>query len=730
MEKKIGLIFLILIFIGNISFPQGIITGKITGAKSDLLANVSVRLLNTNQGSVSDARGVFRISNVSLGNYIIQFSSVGYVSKNQEIIIGKNEMNINVRLEESGNRLNEVVVTAQKKEELLQQLPISITALSAREVKDFRLWNSKDITAIIPNLYAADPGDKRNITAIRGITSTSYDPAVATYIDGVNQFSLDTYIGPLFDVERIEVLRGPQGTLYGRNAMGGVINIITKQPENTLDVFAEISIGSYAIQRFSAGIKAPLIKDKLFFGVAGLYDGFKGFYNNEFNNTRYDKQHSVIGNYYLKYIPNEKWTLSLNAKHNNNRNNGPFPLVFGVDEAFDHPYKLNQNALTKIIDNIFNTSLSINYSGSNFNLQSQTSYQSNYRYYTKPIDADFSPIDGITLINNYGKNWNNVKVITQEFKINSPAGSASALNWTAGTYFFYQHNPTKITTHFGQDGTSAGAPDNNFSLINTTKAKSYGIAFYGQATYSINKRLHFTGGIRYDYEYKKQNVLGEYQKDPDPAFPFRTDTSAKANFRAITPKFGFDYSIDASHFLFASFSRGYRAGGLTPLSSDPSQPALFPFKPEYSSNVEAGIKNTFSNRLLINISAFYTTVTNAQVPTLVLPDAVTITKNTGKLSSKGGEAEVIAAPAKGLEINCNAGYTHALYKSLKLSQNGNEINLKGKRPVFTPGFTSLLAIQYSYSFIKKSDIKIVLRGECKSYGAQYFDLANTLKQKP
>ncbi len=91
---------------------------------------------------------------------------------------------------------------------------------------------------------------------------------------------------------------------------------------------------------------------------------------------------------------------------------------------------------------------------------------------------------------------------------------------------------------------------------------------------------------------------------------------------------------------------------------------------------------------------------------------------------------VIAAPAKGLEINYNAGYTHALYKSLKLSQNGNEINLKGKRPVFTPGFTSLLAIQYSYSFIKKSDIKIVLRGECKSYGAQYFDLANTLKQKP
>ncbi|MEP6583885.1 MAG: TonB-dependent receptor [Ginsengibacter sp.] len=729
MKKLTFLFALALIFTTSKTLSQARITGKITDSKSQLLTGISIHVLNTNLGAVS-IKGNYVLPKVAPGRYVILFSSVGYVNKSEEIKVEKDDLNINAVLEESGRRLNEVLVTAQKKEDLLQQLPLSVTAISAKRVAESRIWDSKDITAVVPNLYSADPGDKRNVTSIRGITSSSYDPAVATYIDGVNQFSLDTYISPLFDVERIEVLRGPQGTLYGRNAMGGVINIITRQPTNKTDVFAEASLGNHGIQRYSAGIKAPIIKDKLFFGAAGLYDALDGFYTNEYNNSKYDKQHSIVGNYYLKYLPNEKLSVTLNAKHNNNRNNGPFPLVFGVDEAFANPYKLNQNALTKIIDNTFNTSLSINYTGRSFNLQSQTSYQSNYRYYNKPIDADFSPIDGVTLINNYGKSWNNVKVVTQEFKLNSGTGSSSPFKWATGVYLFYQKSPTKANTHFGEEGTSAGAPDNNFSLINTSKSEGYGIAVYGQASYMVAKKLNITGGLRYDNEYKKLSVLGEYQKDPDPAFAIRPDTSAHANFNAVTPKIEMDYSFNSNHLLFVSYSRGFRAGGLTPLSSDPSQAALFPFKPEYSNNAEAGIKNSFfSSKLFFNVSLFYTTVTNAQVPTLILPEAITVTKNTGVLHSKGIEGELTASPIKGLEINYDAGYTSARYKNLKISQNGNEVDLKEKHPLFTPDYTSLLAIQYRYSLEDKSRLAFMFRAELKSVGMQYFDLANTLEQK-
>lgn len=629
--------------------------------------------------------------------------------------------------------LDVIVVTAQKKEEKLQKIPVSVSAITSKQVLDYRLWNTREITAVVPNLYSADPGDNRNVTSIRGITTTSYDPAVATYIDGVNQFGLDTYISQLSDIERIEVLRGPQGTLYGRNAMGGVINIITKQPGNHLNAFAEANIGNYGQQRYAAGIRAPLVKNKLYLGVSGVYDGRDGFYTNLYNNKDFDRQHNLSGNYYLKYIINPRWAVTFNLKHLANRNNGTFPLVNGVEEALAHPFELNQNAVTEMVDNTFNTSLSINHTGHAFNFSSQTAWQSNHRYYKDPIDGDFSPIDGVTIINNYGSDWNKVKVFTQEFKFTSPAASTSPFKWTAGTYLFVLDNPVKQTTHFGEDAELVGSPDKNYSLINTSKGKGFGLAFYGEAGYAINKQWEVIAGIRYDYEHKKQQVLGEYQPDgsPDPIFDFQPDTSTKANFNAFSPKLGLLYHAAANNDLYVTYSRGYRAGGLTQLAADPSTPPLYAYKPEYSNNIELGSKNTFfNNRVRVNVALFYATITDAQVPTLILPDAITITKNAGKLDSKGAEIELAALPIRGLEINYQAGFTDAEYKTLKVPQNGGEVDLSGKKQLFTPDMTSMLALQYQFSLFRKPLVQLVARGEWQYIGEQYFDLANNIRQSP
>ena len=141
------------------------------------------------------------------------------------------------------------------------------------------------------------------------------------------------------------------------------------------------------------------------------------------------------------------------------------------------------------------------------------------------------------------------------------------------------------------------------------------------------------------------------------------------------------------------------------------------------------MKNTLlKNILTINIAAFYTTVVNAQVPTLVLPAAVVITKNTGKLTSKGIEAEVAARPADGLELNYSFGYNDAKYTTLKLAQNGAEVNLEGKRQLFTPDITSMLAVQYGYGIGRSRITRLVVRGEWRYLGSQYFDLSNTIKQ--
>ncbi|RXJ49570.1 TonB-dependent receptor [Gelidibacter gilvus] len=705
---------------------------KVIDKDSIAIQGASLNILNSQYNGTTNKDGMVVFKNLLPGTYVLNISKSDYAEINTEITIKSEPQYLTIGMQLLYEQLGEVTVTAQKREEPVQQLPVSITALSTKQIENWRLWTINDLTAISPNLFAGDPGDKRSVTSIRGIVTTSYDPAVATYIDGVNQFGLDSYISQLYDVERIEILRGPQGTLYGRNAMGGVINIITKKPQNKTTVSALGSIGNYNSLRFSPGIKTALIKDKLYLGISGMFESTDGFYLNEFNDSHYDKQHSLSGNYYLKYLVSDKWNLTLNYKHVQNRNSGPFPLVTDAEEAIINPYILSQNAITKMFDNTKNASASLTYSGNNFNFNSQSAFQSNYRFYNDPIDADFSPLDIITIINDFGNKWNNGKVYTQEFKFSSAAKSNERFNWVAGVYFFHQDNPVKQATHFGEDAMLAGMSENNFSLISTSTSKTNGMAVYGQSTFRVASKLDIIAGLRYDYEHKKLNVYGEYQRDPDPVplFAFQSDTTATADFTALSPKLGIDYHITENNHAYVTYSQGFRAGGLTPLSSDPSQPPLYKFKPERSSSMEAGFKNSFfTKRMTLNLSLFLTSVNDVQVPTLILPEAVTITKNTGKLQSKGMEVEMTALVVSGLQVDYNFGYTHATFDAFKLSSDNTEINLAGNRQVFTPDITSMLAIQYNLKIGKGSN-NLFLRSEWRYLGNQYFDIENTIKQNP
>lgn len=730
MKKLYTLLFMLAIYGSAIAQNAYNLQGIVTNTKSEPVRGANVNILNTNYSAVTDRNGKFTITNLPKGNYILHISNLSYAAINRAVKVDGQSQELTIRLSESANQLDEVVVTAEKREEEVQKVPASITTFSAKQVQDYQLQNLKDISGIVPNLYSSNPGDNRNVTSIRGITTTSYDPAVATYIDGVNQFSLDTYLPQLFDVERIEVLRGPQGTLYGRNAMGGVINVITKQPANKPDGFAEIGFGNYGEEKFSLGLRTPLIKDKLYLGVAGQYAGFDGFYTNIFNITKFDKQHYFLGNYYLKFLASQKLSFTLNVKNYENRDNGPFTLAGSPGDALHMPFKVDQDATAKMIDNILNASLSVNYTGSGFNFTSSSSYQQNKRIYDKPLDGDFSPIDGVSIINNYGGAWNKVRVATQEFRFSSPAASASPIKWTAGAYGFYRYSPTKQGTYFGDDANLVGSPISDFTSINTNVERNYGFAAFGQLTYVINEQWDVTAGLRYDYEHKKEEVKGEFQPNGGSATVTQADTSSDANFKAFTPKINLDYHLTANNNFYATYSRGFRAGGISQLGSDPSQPPLYAYKPEYSDNYEIGSKNTFlDNRLRVNIAAFYTRVENAQVPTLILPDAITITQNAGKLSSKGVEAEIAATILKGFDIDYNFGYTHARYTDLNVASNGETLNLKGNHQVYTPDATSMLALQYTYDLGGAQHVKLIVRGESVYTGNQYFDLANQIEEK-
>ena len=627
-------------------------------------------------------------------------------------------------------QLEEFTVTAQKQEENLQEVPVSVSLITDKEARDSRLWQTRDLSGLFPNFYASHSGDGRNVMGIRGITTTSYDPAVAVYVDGVIQFGLDTYSNGLLDIERIEVLRGPQGTLYGRNAMGGVINIITKKPTNQTSGFLGVDVGNYGLSRYNLGFRTALVPNKLFFGISGLFEKHSGFFTNEYDGSDYDRRNTLLGNYYLRYLVDKNWSFTLNFKHSNARNHGAFPLAGSMEQAMEDPFRLNQNTLTEMVDNVSNASFSADYAGTGLNFTSQTSFQSNYRIYKDPIDGDFSPLDIVSIVNNYGKDWNKVNVWTQEFRLSSTKQEKIRFSWLVGLFGFVKEDPVRQGTYFGENGDMYGA-EKHTTLITTNRGKNNGYALFGQGTYQLSDKMDLTLGLRYDRESRELTGKSEMLMGGMDPFTIQEDTTGKADFSALSPKVILSHKLQGENLLFLSYSRGFRAGGISQVTSDPSQPALQEYNPEFSNNFELGIKNEYlDNRLRWNLSAYFTTVEDIQIPQLILPDAVVITTNEGKLRSMGLESELTALIGNNLTVTWNGGIADAEFTELMVAGEGDNDNHTGNKQLFSPDFTSSLMAQYNKPIGVSGKYELLARAEWLRFGTTYFDLQNTLKQDP
>ncbi len=738
--KSITLLFCIFSFCIE-SFSQSI-TGKITSKSGEGLRGTNIKILNSNLGTVSDTDGKYQFKKVPSGNLILEISAVGFSTKTQKFTTKSTEnQELNVTLSESNEQLEEVVVSAEKVEQNAQKLPLAISSISSKQVAEYRLWNIKDLTTIVPNMYTASAGDDKNFTSIRGIASASYDQPVATYVDGVNQFRLDAYVPQLIDIERIEVLRGPQGTLYGRNSMGGVINIITKQPTNKTSGFGEVNFGSFGTQRYSAGVRTPLIKDHLFVGASVIFDARDGFYTNIFDNSKFDVHSSFTGNYFLKYVASPKFSAVLNLKQYNRKNKGSFTLApYAVALVDSVKFKVNYNAVAQDNDNTLNGSAVLNYFGNKVNITSITAYQTNDRFYDGPIDADVQlpyksqslDVNAVEVKND--ANQNTVSFWTQEVRLNSSPNSESNLKWTLGGFYFTQNDPASQNLIIGKDGSKFGQPNNAKSLTNAL-ADNNGIAFFGQATYSFDSSIDLTLGLRYDSENQKLTVGSKFQQGTFTATT-RSDTTASTSFSAFSPKINLTYKVAENQVAYVSYSRGYRAGGFSQIGFDPSDAPLVAFAPEYSNNIEFGWKGIyFDNRLRANFAAFNIQVTDAQTPTLI-PELGfrTATRNAGNFSSTGFETEISATIAKGLQIDWNFGMTSTVFSKLVLPQTAFvagkqtkvEKDFTGNKQILTPSFTSMMSVQYSHSVTNA--IQFIARGEWRLLGKQYFDLANRYSQ--
>lgn len=698
------------------------IKGKIKASNGNPVEAATITILNTDKTTVSDNQGNFSFTNLTAGSYQLSFSAVGFAAQFKSAVVSVNEATeINITLIVQSKQLPEVVVTADKIETNLQKTPVAVTALNAKQLEEYRVWTISDLTALAPSTFIVEHGNSTgsNFLNIRGSMGFSNDQAVAVYVDGVYQF--DYFSAPLnfSSIERVEILRGPQGTLYGRNAFGGVLNVITKKPVNKTGGFAEIDLGNYGQQRFSVGFNTPIIKNKLFVN-AGLQSNSRGsVYSNPTLNTKdFDHHNAYSGSVNLKYLASDKWTIDWNTRYENDKDKGAYPWAATDSDARANPYTAFGNWDNTERRTNFNTSLAVKYFGKKFNFTSITALVDYHIWFPGRFDFDFSAYKLIS-----GNTWSRQNELTQEFRFSSPA-NARKWKWTAGTFLFGEKVKNGSTTYFDEDY-ALYDPNAPYASISNGKRKSYGVAFYGQATYSITSKVDITAGARYDVEHRELTQNAAFEKDGI-VTPLTADSTAKKTFNAFTPKVILSFRLTDNSLFYASYAKGFRVGGFN--FGNPTYPT---YKPEKSDNYEIGIKNNLlNNRLKINLTAFYFQQKDQQVSTS--RDGINYASlNVGDMNNYGLELEASALPAKNLQIDWTASTSHSEYKKLELfdaATNGVK-DYKGNKAINNPALQSMLAVQYGLPISKSSqNFKAFIRGEFRYIGEYQLDFVNAYHQ--
>lgn len=591
-------------FIPFIGWGQDVtVTGTVSD-NHDVLPGVNIIVKGTSNGTTTDFNGNYEI--VVASDAVLVFSYIGYQTK--EVEVGDNKT-INVTIEEDAQALETVVVKgfadvvgkARKRTESIQNIPESVTAFNSEGIENAGINNVTEFAKQVPNLkLSSTQAAGINFITVRGIPQIrNADAPVAFVIDGVTIPDPSLLNQELFDLALIEVVKGPQGALYGKNAIGGAINIYSKAPTNSTKNNIKLGYGnanSILAQFVSSG---AITDDKLYYRVSTQVKDYGGLLENVTLNEKADfsREFNVRGQLIARLSNNFKASGTvqvINAKagatyYSVNPNGNIFvdgfpggPLTPNPEEgnniiAGDEPGRSD-------LKNFF-TNLNLEYTLNKVKLQSITSY--NHVDRSLSGDLDFTSFDDFT----QGEKAE-TKTFNQEIRLNNIA-SDSKLNWSAGA--FYQN----IEKPFFQDGMNRDFTD--FSLfyaiaadvVNTTET----YAFFGFADYALTDKLTASVGFRYDFDtFEQQDNL--------------SGTTSERSNNVFQPKVSLSYKASETALIYANYGRGYRTGGFNPASTTRFNRQ---FEDELTDNFELGFKTSWwDNRFILNGSVFYTDFTNQQ----------------------------------------------------------------------------------------------------------------------
>jgi iron complex outermembrane receptor protein len=614
----------------------------------------------------------------------------------------------------------DIIVTARRRNERIQDVPVAANAFGGEQLAATRTYNLRDLQQLTPSLVVTNTNPRNTSINIRGLGNNvsvyndGLEPAVGVYVDQVYLARPGQAVFDLSDVERIEVLRGPQGTLFGKNTSAGAVVVTTKSPTFEPEAGGDLTFGNYGFRQLHAYASGALVNDVL---AARLYvskTDRDGYMSNRFDGDDTQDYHDFGVRGQLLFTPSANFKLRVIGDYGRQHSKTAAALLTGVIRQYDNganfannyndrsarlgyqPTAIDPDA--RLVDVDANPRYKMNQWGAaaiadltipGNTLTSVTAYRA-WNWYPHN-DGDANSLDA-------GSDFhqsNEQRQFSQELRIASEG--PRTIDYVAGLYYLWQSIDAEAVNAYGSqaaawfvapnvDQAAAAAALNGYTIIGLSKPVTNSYAAFGQAIWHVTRAIDFTGGLRYTYETKSgyfdQSATGASLAALTPAQVAAANTIRArygvANSYTSRTKEGrlsgsatLSWKVTPDALVYATYGRGHKFGGLNlanitttgPFAADPV------IKPETIDSYELGVKTGwFGNKLTANLAAFWTDDSDYQT-TVVDVDRNNISyfTNVGKVRTRGFEGDLRASPAPWISVYASGAYTDAKYVSYRNS---------------------------------------------------------------
>ncbi len=608
-----------------------------------------------------------------------------------------------------------VTVTAQKEPADRQAVPVSVTAVPSETLWDAKVSFVGDAAMYAPNTWFNEFSARKLSNAfMRGVGSSPGNPGVTTYIDGVPQLNANSSSIEFTGIEQVEFVRGAQSALFGRNALGGVINIASERPSLAQwsgNLF--VPFGNVDTREIRGAVSGP-VSEALAFGFSLGHSERDGFTVNDITGNDLDSRSATFGKAQLLWTPSRVWETRVIVSGERARD-GDYALN-DLGSLRRNPFHAARNFEGHTYRDIVNTTVTTRRERGPIALATTTGF---VKWKTEDeTDLDYTPQAAATR-----SNVEDDFQFTQEVRVASAAASPvtvssnTSLEWQAGVFFFTQNYDQHAVNRLAPFVLSPALP---FAIDQTSPRAALddrGFGLYGQGTFTFNRSLDVAVGARFDHE-RKQALLETFFSVPI-APPSTVDTAE--TFSNVSPQISVAYRFQPGRTVYASVARGFKAGGFNPASPVGSEA----YGEEHTSNIEGGVKTAWAGgRVSANAAVFVIDWSDLQLnlPNPFVPAQFYIA-NIGGATSRGIELEVHARPAEGVDLFGAVGYTRARFDEGTTSSG---FDVSDNELPNTPDYNLTLGAQLSRAINPR--ITLYGRGEVTAYGAFHYDDRNTASQ--